>query len=261
MYVSSASLTGYGFHEDGLKVLYLCVTTCLPNFSDNISLMCFHVQFMLDMWENLWYNIEIDECVQAGKSAAQDLLGNESGLLVNPKQMIPSWTEAGARLLVARFLGQYISVGNLVWVLLPIDKYITEMSSCDSSHLINSACSLLEEGGTMFSFGEAGKKCHAKSVLRVHDPMFYWKVLFSLLTILVHYLSWFRSLMSCEIHSSGCNRSRPWLGRRLYQWLFLFCWQERRSSESFPSKLILWSRDMKIYTSRYLYIYIVLFPL
>nr|CAB3457529.1 unnamed protein product [Digitaria exilis] len=36
--------------------------------------------------------------------------------------------------------------------------------------------SLLEEGGTMFSFGEVGKKCHVKSVLRVHDPMFYWKV-------------------------------------------------------------------------------------
>lgn len=30
----------------------------------------------------------------------------------------------------------------------------------------------------MFSFGEVGKKCHVKSVLRVHDPMFYWKVLF-----------------------------------------------------------------------------------
>lgn len=34
----------------------------------------------------------------------------------------------------------------------------------------------------MFSFGEVGKECHVKSVLRVHDPMFYWKVLFSLLT-------------------------------------------------------------------------------
>ncbi|CAN6174927.1 unnamed protein product [Urochloa humidicola] len=90
-----------------------------------------------------------EDGLKAGKSAAQDLLGRKSGLLVNPKQMVPSWTEAGARLLVARFLGQYVSFGNLV---------------------------LLEEGGTMFSFGEVGKKCHAKSVLRVHDPMFYWKV-------------------------------------------------------------------------------------
>lgn len=79
------------------------------------------------------------------------------------------------------------------------------MSNFDSSHVINPACSLLEEGGTMFSFGEVGKKCHTKSVLRVHDPMFYWKVLFSLLTILVHYLYWIRSLMSPEMHSSGCN--------------------------------------------------------
>lgn len=64
------------------------------------------------------------------------------------------------------------------------------MSNCDSSDLINSVSSLLEEGGTMFSFGEVGKQCHVKSVLRVHDPMFYWKVLFSLLTVLAHYFCW-----------------------------------------------------------------------
>ena len=28
----------------------------------------------------------------------------------------------------------------------------------------------------MFSFGEVDKKCLVKSVLRVHDPLFYWKV-------------------------------------------------------------------------------------
>uniref|UniRef100_A0A0A8YSL3 Amine oxidase domain-containing protein n=1 Tax=Arundo donax TaxID=35708 RepID=A0A0A8YSL3_ARUDO len=110
-----------------------------------------------------------EDGLKAGKAAAQGLLGKKSGLLVNPKQMVPSWTEAGARLLVARFLNQYVSVGNLV---------------------------LLEEGGTMFSFGEAGKKCHAKSVLRIHDPLFLLE---------------------------GCNGSRPWFGRRLYQRLFLLC--------------------------------------
>ncbi|GJN15699.1 hypothetical protein PR202_gb02635 [Eleusine coracana subsp. coracana] len=78
-----------------------------------------------------------EDGLKAGKAAAQCLLGKESSLLVNPKQMVPSWTESGARILVA---------------------------------------SLFEEGGTMFSFGEAGKRCHAKSVLRVHDPLFYWKV-------------------------------------------------------------------------------------
>jgi cyclopropane-fatty-acyl-phospholipid synthase len=58
--------------------------------------------------------LELMHALQAGKAAAQDLLGKESDLLVNPKQMIPSWSEAGARLLVTRFLGQYVSVGNLV---------------------------------------------------------------------------------------------------------------------------------------------------
>jgi hypothetical protein len=36
--------------------------------------------------------------------------------------------------------------------------------------------SLLEEGGTMFTFEGTGKKCTPKSVLRVHNPQFYWKV-------------------------------------------------------------------------------------
>jgi cyclopropane-fatty-acyl-phospholipid synthase len=89
---------------------------------------------------------------QAGKAAAQSLLGNKIDPLTNPKQMVLSWTETGARLLVLRFLKQYISVGNLI---------------------------LFEEGGTMFSFGEACEKCNKKSVLQVQDPLFYWQVLFS----------------------------------------------------------------------------------
>ena len=54
------------------------------------------------------------ESMQSGKAAAQGLLGKKYELLLNPKQMIPSWTEAGVRLLVARFLNQYISIGNLM---------------------------------------------------------------------------------------------------------------------------------------------------
>jgi len=112
IYLSSDWITGYGFHEDGLKVLYynLRHTTWLPMFGWDFYVQ---VQSMLDIY-NFQYDIGIDACLQAGKAAAQDLLGKESGLLVNPKQMIPSWSEAGARLLVARFLGQYVSVGNLV---------------------------------------------------------------------------------------------------------------------------------------------------
>jgi cyclopropane-fatty-acyl-phospholipid synthase len=52
--------------------------------------------------------------MQAGKAAAQGLLGKKCELLLNPKQMIPSWTDVGARFLVARFLNQYISIGNLM---------------------------------------------------------------------------------------------------------------------------------------------------
>uniref|UniRef100_A0A453ACY3 Cyclopropane-fatty-acyl-phospholipid synthase n=1 Tax=Aegilops tauschii subsp. strangulata TaxID=200361 RepID=A0A453ACY3_AEGTS len=81
-----------------------------------------------------------EDGLKAGKSAAQSLLGQKSSLLLNPKQMVPSWTETGARLLVTRFLNQYVTIGNMT---------------------------ILEEGGTMFSFGEVDKKCLVKTVLRV----------------------------------------------------------------------------------------------
>ncbi|KAL6599582.1 hypothetical protein ACP70R_045719 [Stipagrostis hirtigluma subsp. patula] len=90
-----------------------------------------------------------EDGVKAGKSAAASLLGKKCNLLVNPKPIVPSWTEAGARFLVSRFLDKYISIGNL---------------------------RLIEDGGTTFSFGEACEKCPVKSVLQVHDPQFYWKV-------------------------------------------------------------------------------------
>ncbi|XP_044334958.1 uncharacterized protein [Triticum aestivum] len=90
-----------------------------------------------------------EDGLKAGKAVAQGLLGKKCELLLNPKQMIPSWTEAGARLLVASFFNLYISIGNLI---------------------------LVEEGGSVFSFGKACDKCHVKSVMRVHDPLFYWKV-------------------------------------------------------------------------------------
>ncbi|XP_047083229.1 tuberculostearic acid methyltransferase UfaA1-like [Lolium rigidum] len=63
--------------------------------------------------------------------------------------MVPSWTEAAARFLVARFLNGFISIGSLT---------------------------LLEDGGSTLSFGDASEKCKVKSVLRVHDPIFYWKI-------------------------------------------------------------------------------------
>uniref|UniRef100_A0A8R7R7K5 Cyclopropane-fatty-acyl-phospholipid synthase n=1 Tax=Triticum urartu TaxID=4572 RepID=A0A8R7R7K5_TRIUA len=85
-----------------------------------------------------------EDGLKSGKAAAQDLLGK-----MNPKKMIPSWTEAVARFLVARFFNQYISIGNLI---------------------------LVEERGSVFTFGKACDKCRVKSVIQVHDPLFYWKV-------------------------------------------------------------------------------------
>uniref|UniRef100_A0ACD5YUX1 Uncharacterized protein n=1 Tax=Avena sativa TaxID=4498 RepID=A0ACD5YUX1_AVESA len=90
-----------------------------------------------------------EDGLKSGRAAAQGLLGKQCELLLNPRQMIPSWTEAGMRLLVARFFNQYISIGNLI---------------------------LVEEGGSVFSFGKACDKCRVKYVLQVHDPSFYWKV-------------------------------------------------------------------------------------
>ncbi|KAJ1296603.1 hypothetical protein BS78_01G314400 [Paspalum vaginatum] len=119
--------------------------------SAKASLELSHIQGKRGLWfcgSYQGYGFHEDG-VKAGKAAAERLLGKKCDLLVNPKVVVPSWTEAGARLLVARFLDRYISIGNL---------------------------SLVEEGGSTFSFGKACEKCHIKSVLKVHDPQFYWKV-------------------------------------------------------------------------------------
>jgi cyclopropane-fatty-acyl-phospholipid synthase len=50
---------------------------------------------------------------QAGKVAASELLQKKCDLLVNPKPMVPSWTEAGARFLVARNFERYMTIGNV----------------------------------------------------------------------------------------------------------------------------------------------------
>ena len=51
---------------------------------------------------------------QAGMAAAHSLLGKSCALLSNPKCMVPSMLETGARLFVTRFLGRYISAGCLM---------------------------------------------------------------------------------------------------------------------------------------------------
>ncbi|URD74510.1 Mycolic acid cyclopropane synthetase [Musa troglodytarum] len=90
-----------------------------------------------------------EDGLKAGIVAANTVLEKDSNLLRNPKHMVPSLMECGARLLVTRFLETYISTGSLT---------------------------LLEEGGTIYVFeGTSETNCY-KSVLRVHHPLFYWKI-------------------------------------------------------------------------------------
>ncbi|WJX12302.1 cyclopropane-fatty-acyl-phospholipid synthase [Trifolium repens] len=91
-----------------------------------------------------------EDGLKAGMIAAHGILGSHCTLQTNPKHMVPSWKELGARLFVTRFLSCFITTGSLT---------------------------LLEEGGTMFTFEGTGKKCSPKSVLRVNNPQFYWKVM------------------------------------------------------------------------------------
>nr|VDD36307.1 unnamed protein product [Brassica oleracea] len=103
---------------------------------------------------NIWfcgaYQVLLIFVFQAGMAAARGLLGKEAALLDNPRHMVPSLTETGARLFVTRFLGQFISTGCVT---------------------------ILEEGGTMFNFEGKDPTCPLKSVLKIHSPQFYWKVM------------------------------------------------------------------------------------
>ncbi|XP_068487420.1 uncharacterized protein [Phaseolus vulgaris] len=87
---------------------------------------------------------------KAGMIAAHGILGKRCVLQTNPKHMVPSWKELGARIFVTRFLSCYVNTGCLT---------------------------LLEEGGTMFTFEGTGENGILKSVLRIHSPQFYWKVM------------------------------------------------------------------------------------
>ncbi|XP_060671387.1 uncharacterized protein LOC107422769 [Ziziphus jujuba] len=91
-----------------------------------------------------------EDQLKAGIASANGILGESCALLSNPKHMVPSLVETGACRFVTRFLGNFISSGCLI---------------------------LLEEGGTIFTFGKTTKRCSIKTVLKVHNPQFYWKVM------------------------------------------------------------------------------------
>ncbi|VFR01541.1 unnamed protein product [Cuscuta campestris] len=90
-----------------------------------------------------------EDGLKAGMAAAHELLGKSCIPLNNPRHMVPTWPETGARLLVTRFLRSFIATGCII---------------------------LLEEGGTIFTFEGTDKKSLLKVSLRVHSPQFYWKV-------------------------------------------------------------------------------------
>ncbi|XP_024032693.1 uncharacterized protein LOC112095246, partial [Morus notabilis] len=90
-----------------------------------------------------------EDGLKAGTEAAYGMIGKSCDLLSNPKHMVPSLIETGARLFASRFLQNFISAGSLI---------------------------LLEEGGTMFSFEGSTRKCPYKTVIKVDSPQFYWKV-------------------------------------------------------------------------------------
>ncbi|CAH2052924.1 unnamed protein product [Thlaspi arvense] len=83
-------------------------------------------------------------------AGASCLLGKGTNLIKNLQRMVLSLTETGARLFVTRFLHQFISIGCVT---------------------------ILEEGGTMFTFGGKDSTCPLKSTLNIHSPQFYWKVM------------------------------------------------------------------------------------
>ncbi|XP_047307604.1 uncharacterized protein LOC124911197 [Impatiens glandulifera] len=90
-----------------------------------------------------------EDGLKAGLIAARSMLNKKDAVLENPKHMVPSLLETGARLFVTRFLRHHVSTGCLT---------------------------LLEEGGTIFTFEGSKKKCPLKVTLRIHSPQFYWKV-------------------------------------------------------------------------------------
>ncbi|WZZ71545.1 hypothetical protein YC2023_082915 [Brassica napus] len=95
-------------------------------------------------------NGDFNSCQLAGMRAAQGLLGKDMvPLMSKPKHMVPSLTKKGARFLFTRFLRHFISTG----------------------------CVTVYEGGTMFTFKGKDLRCNLESVMEIHNPHFYWKIL------------------------------------------------------------------------------------
>ncbi|KAH7573190.1 hypothetical protein JRO89_XS03G0086600 [Xanthoceras sorbifolium] len=116
------------------------------------SLELDHIQGRRGIWfcgAYQGYGFHEDE-IKSSLIAAHRLLGKKCDILSKPRHMVPSLMETGARVFVTRFLRHYINTGHLI---------------------------LLEEGGTIFNFEGARKTCGLKTILKIHNPRFYWKVM------------------------------------------------------------------------------------
>ncbi|KAL7597140.1 hypothetical protein Lser_V15G29409 [Lactuca serriola] len=91
----------------------------------------------------------LEDGVKAGMVAANGILKRTCEILNNPKTMVPSLMEIGARSLVVGFLQEFIAIGTLI---------------------------LLEEGGATFKFEGTRKKESIKVYVKVQNPRFYWKL-------------------------------------------------------------------------------------
>ncbi|KAK8706462.1 hypothetical protein V6N13_050027 [Hibiscus sabdariffa] len=143
------------------------------------------------------YGFHEDE-LQAGMDAAHGFLGKKSSVLYSPKHMAPSFMETTARLFVTKFFQQYISFGCVI---------------------------IMEEGGRIFTFKGNMEKCPLKTVLKVHNPQFYWRIMkeadigladayihgdFSVIDENEGLLNLFRILVANKENLATSNKRRTW---------------------------------------------------
>ncbi|XP_035837112.1 uncharacterized protein LOC110894355 [Helianthus annuus] len=91
-----------------------------------------------------------EDGVKVGIHAANIMLNKSYDIINNPKQMVPSLMETGARSYIVNFLQDYIAIGTLI---------------------------LIEERGIVFTFEGSKRKSPLKVYLKVHNPQFYWKII------------------------------------------------------------------------------------
>ncbi|XP_039155897.1 uncharacterized protein LOC104417196 [Eucalyptus grandis] len=140
-------------HEPEHTLLKWCTGHPIPSVAASKALLQLHeIQGKRGIWfcgAYQGYGFHEDG-LKAGMSAAHGVMGQSHFLLDNPRHMVPSLKEIGARFFVTGFLRRYISTGLVT---------------------------LLEEGGTMFTFEGTTKRCPLTVTLRIHSPEFYWKVM------------------------------------------------------------------------------------